>query len=238
MEILENFKTIEVESPVDIIIRQIRDLIVAGYLKTGDKLPSERKLSEKFGIGRTHIRNAIKKLEFFGVLKTLPQSGVIVNGADLVAMEGLITNVMKIENPDFFSLVETRCIMEVFSVQQAAKRRTKEDMVKLEKAHAAFEEKIKRNLPAENEDFIFHLNIAEASHNSVIKTLMLIVLPDILEIYRKENVCSNENNASNLLEEHRFILEAIRNKDAGMANKYMKDHLQEVLEFSKKKVRI
>jgi len=60
MEILDSFKAIEVESPVDKIIRQIRDLIIAGYLNPGDKLPSERKLSEKFSIGRTHIRNAIK----------------------------------------------------------------------------------------------------------------------------------------------------------------------------------
>lgn len=237
MEILDSFKTIEIDSPVDKIIRQIRDLIVAGYLSTGDKLPSERKLSEKFGIGRTHIRNAIKKLEFYGILTTHPQSGVVVNGADLCAMEGLITNVMKIERPDFFSLVETRCFMEIFSVQQAAIRRTEEDLLNLEEAHAALEEKIKNKLPAENEDFLFHLKIAEASHNSVIKTLMLIVLPDILEIYRKENVCTGDG-INKSFEEHKNILMAIRNKDSELAAKHMQEHLREVLEFSKKKMNV
>ena len=235
MEILDSFKTIEIESPVDKIIRQIRDLIVTGYLNTGDKLPSERKLSEKFGIGRTHIRNAIKKLEFYGILTTHPQSGVVVNGADLCAMEGFITNVMKIERPDFFSLVETRCIIEAFSVQQAAIRRTEEDLLKIEEAHAAWEEKIRSKLPAENEDFLLHLKIAEACHNSVIKTLMLIVLPDILDIYRKENVCTADGLEKSL-REHKNIIKAIRQKNPDLAVRYMKDHLRDVLNFSKKNI--
>ncbi|PKQ65050.1 GntR family transcriptional regulator [Labilibaculum filiforme] len=237
MGILESFKTIEVESPVDKIIRQIRDLIIAGYLKAGDKLPSERKLSDKFGIGRTHIRNAIKKLEFYGILTTNPQSGVIVNGTDMVAMAGLITNVMKIESPDFFSLVETRCFMEVFSVQQAASRRTKEDILKLQEALANYEAKVESDLPAEHEDFIFHIKIAEASHNSVIKTLMLIVLPDILEIYRNEKLCPKEEARKSLIE-HRNILNAIIEQDSSLATNYMNEHLKDVLEFSKKKLNL
>ncbi|WP_372755537.1 FadR/GntR family transcriptional regulator [Labilibaculum sp.] len=234
MEILESFKAIEVESPVDKIIRQIRDLIISGYLNAGDKLPSERKLSEKFGIGRTHIRNAIKKLEYFGILTTLPQKGVIVNGADMVAMEGLITNVMKIESPDFHSLVETRCFMEVFSAQNAAVRRTANDIENMEKALFAFENKVKKGLPAEHEDFVFHLKIAEASHNSVIKTLMLIVLPDILEIYRREHVCVASGSEKSILE-HENILKAIKEQHSDVASKYMQEHLNDVLEFSRKK---
>jgi GntR family transcriptional repressor for pyruvate dehydrogenase complex len=120
MELLENFKAIEVETPVDKIIRQIRELIITGYLRPGDKLPSERKLSEKLGVGRTYIRDAIKKLEFVGILSTLPQSGVIVNGVDISVMEGLLSNIMKIEKPDFHSLVETRVMMEKFMVQVAS----------------------------------------------------------------------------------------------------------------------
>lgn len=235
MELLENFKAIEVETPVDKIIRQIRGLIVAGYLKPGDKLPSERKLSEKLGVGRTYIRDAIKKLEFLGILNTLPQSGVVINGVDIAAMEGLLSNVMKIEKPDFHSLVETRVMMEEFSVQQAAMRRTKEDLVKMEFALDAYEKKISKGLQAENEDFNFHLKIAEAGHNSVIKTMMLIILPDILSIYRREKVCGAERYARTI-EEHHAILNSIRNQDEHSALKNMTLHLKDVLEFSKSKL--
>jgi len=235
MELLENFETIQVETPVDKIIRQIRGLIIAGYLKPGDKLPSERKLSEKLGVGRTYIRDAIKKLEFLGILNTLPQSGVVINGVDISAMEGLLSNVMKIEKPDFFSLVETRVMMEKFSVQQAAMRRTNEDIMKLEYALKAYEEKIKTGVPAENEDFAFHLKIAEAGHNSVIKTMMLIILPDILKIYRRENVCDDSKFEKTVNEHHR-ILEAIKNQDIDASDLYMTQHLKDVLKFSQSKL--
>ncbi|MCU4177674.1 FadR/GntR family transcriptional regulator [Carboxylicivirga sp. N1Y90] len=235
MELLENFKTIEVETPVDKIIRQIRGLIIAGYLKPGDKLPSERKLSEKLGVGRTYIRDAIKKLEFLGILNTLPQSGVVINGVDIAAMEGLLSNVMKLEKPDFHSLVETRVMMERHSVQQAAIRRTEEDIQKLEDALLAYEKKIEKGVSAENEDFVFHLRIAEAGHNSVIKTMMLIILPDILKIYRSEDVC-NESKLSKTFGEHRQILEAIKKQDVEASVQNMSTHLEDVLKFSKSKI--
>lgn len=235
MELLENFKAIEVETPVDKIIRQIRELIITGYLRPGDKLPSERKLSEKLGVGRTYIRDAIKKLEFVGILSTLPQSGVIVNGVDISVMEGLLSNIMKIEKPDFHSLVETRVMMEKFMVQVAAKRRTEEDIQAIKTALLKYEDRVEKNLPSENEDFIFHLKIAEASHNTVIKTMMLIILPDILKIYITEKVCNNERKIKRL-REHRGILKAIVDQDGDAAEKLVMHHLHDVIEFSKVKI--
>ena len=64
-DLLNSFKEIQVETPVDMIIRQIRELISSGQLNAGDKLPSERQLAEKLAVGRTYVRDAIKKLEFY-----------------------------------------------------------------------------------------------------------------------------------------------------------------------------
>ena len=63
-DLLKNFREIVIETPVDKIIRQIRELISSGQLKPGDRLPSERMMSERFGVGRTYVRDAIRKLEF------------------------------------------------------------------------------------------------------------------------------------------------------------------------------
>ena len=84
---LHNFQEIRIESPVDKIIRQIRELITSGQLNPGDKLPPERKLAERLGVGRSNVRDAIKKLEFYGILKTVPQSGTIVAGMGITALE-------------------------------------------------------------------------------------------------------------------------------------------------------
>ena len=110
--ILDNFSQIVVESPVDKIIRQIRDLITSGQLNPGDRLPSERKLCDRLGVGRTQLRDALRKLEFYGILKTHPQSGTIVAGMGIPALEGLITDMLGLQGNDFKSLVETRVILE------------------------------------------------------------------------------------------------------------------------------
>ena len=70
IDILNSFQKIQVESAIDKIIKQIRGLVVSRQLNPGDRLLSERKLLEKLGVGRGNVRDAIKKLEFYGILKT------------------------------------------------------------------------------------------------------------------------------------------------------------------------
>lgn len=231
MNFLESFKEIEVESPVDKIIKQIRNSIIAGQLNPGDRLPSERKLSELFGIGRTYVRDAIKQLEFYGILKTHPQSGTIVAGIDISAMEGLIANVIKLNENDFFHLVETRVVMETYACSQAAIRRSTKDIDELAEALEEHRTRVDANLPGVKEDFTFHLKIADASQNKVIKSLMLTLIPDILEIYRKLNVCG-DGRFYKSLDEHQTILDFITKQKPHEAEEAMRFHLKDVVEFS------
>ena len=231
MDILQNLKTIEVEDPVDKIIKQIRRLIISGTINPGDRLPSERKLSETFGIGRTYVRYAIKKLEFYGILKTLPQSGTIVSGADMTAMEGLISNVIKLNENDFFYLVETRVVMETFACSQAALRRSVKDIDELGEALDEYKSRVDQNLPGVKEDFNFHLKIAEASQNSVIKSMMMIIIPDIINIYRELNLCG-DGRFYKSLDEHHVILDAIIRQNPAEAKEAMKVHLKDIVDFS------
>ena len=90
------------------IIGKIRDLINYKNLEPGDKLPSERMLSDKFEVSRSNVRQAIQKLEFYGLLKSIPQSGTFVANIGAVAMNGMIDDILRLEDSDFKSLVETR----------------------------------------------------------------------------------------------------------------------------------
>jgi len=228
---LENFSEIRVETPVDKIIRQIRTLITTGQLSPGDKLPPERKLAERLGVGRTNVRDAIKKLEFYGILKTLPQSGTVVEGMGIIALEGLISDVLKIENSDFASLVETRVLLERQAARLAAERRSEEDIEGIKKALIAYEEKVKAGVQAVEEDLLFHLKIAEASKNSVLKSLMLIITPDIINSFIKLDVCK-DGETYQALEEHKVIVKHIIAQDVEKAGAAMNIHLQDVIEYS------
>lgn len=228
---LENFRAIKEETVTDKIIKQIRNLISSGQLNPGDRLPSERKLAEKMGVSRANVRNAIQKLEFYGILNTLPQSGTVVAGIGLIALEGLISDVLALEKSDFTSLVETRIILEINAAKLAAKRRTSDDILEIENALKAYEAKIRNKENAVEEDLMFHLKIAEASKNTVLKSLMLIITPDIVRNYIEYKVCDAQTEFK-ALKEHQQILEYITKKDGEAAGKMMARHLKDVTEFS------
>ncbi len=228
---LENLNKIQIENPVDLIITQIRDLITEGQLKPGEKLPPERKLAEHLGVSRSHVRAAISKLEFYGIVKILPQSGTVVTGIGLVALEGLITDILKIEKKDFKSLVETRVLLEKETARLAAIHRSENDIEEIENALVAYEGKLTKGENAVEEDLMIHLKIAEAGKNSVLKTLMMIITPDIVKNFINLKVCNDVNNIKTI-KEHRLIFESIVNQNPEEAIKYMDAHLKDVMSFS------
>lgn len=86
---------------------------------------------------------------------------------------------------------------------------------------------------AVEEDLLFHIKIAEASGNNVLKSLMLIITPDIVKNFTALNVCSDDRT-DKTVQEHRNILDFIVKQDPAAAEKAMREHLQEILDFSKK----
>lgn len=233
LDILKNFQEIQIESPVDKIIRQIRELITSGQLNPGDRLPPERKLSEVFGVGRTNVRDAIKKLEFYGILKTLPQSGTVVAGMGITALEGLISDVLIIENSDFAALIETRVLLETEAAKLAAERRTEQDIKNIEEALEAYRDKVELDESAVEEDLLFHLKIAEASKNTVLRSLMMIIIPDIIKNFIQLDVCK-DGRSYDALREHETILQYIIKQEPEKAAEAMRFHLKVVFEYSQK----
>ncbi|MEM6801376.1 MAG: FadR/GntR family transcriptional regulator [Bacteroidota bacterium] len=223
------FQEISLAKPSDKIIDQIRNLIRTGQLKPGDKLPPERKLVEQFGVGRGHVRDALKKLEFYGILKTLPQNGTVVSGLGVRALEGLISNVLQIEDPDFHSLVETRTMLEVKAVSLAAERRTSEDLIQISNALSDFRKKVDLEEVGVEEDLMFHLKITEASKNSVLRSLSMIIFPDMVKYSMNLNICG-DGRFRQSLQEHEEILEYIHSKDPEKAANAMRIHLEDMLE--------
>ncbi|GJM64129.1 FadR/GntR family transcriptional regulator [Persicobacter diffluens] len=230
------FDTIKVEKPADVIIRQIRELIEGGTLNAGDVLPPERRLSEQFGVGRSYVRDAIKKLEFYGVLKTLPQSGTVVAGLGIDAMRGVIANILELHDTDFHSLVETRAMLEYNAVHLAAKRRTESDLINIREALAKHEAAVLEKKKNTSElDFLFHLAICEAAHNATLKSLMMVIMPDVIDFFDAEAVCSTSSKLKSI-EEHKQVLKYIEEGDSKSARKAMEVHMAMVIEFSEKKL--
>ncbi|MFD2588707.1 FadR/GntR family transcriptional regulator [Croceitalea marina] len=227
VEVLTNTEKQDVQQS---IIAKLRDLIEYKNLEPGDKLPSERMLSEKFGVSRSNIREAIQKLEFYGILYSKPQSGTFIADIGRVAMSGMMEDILGLEEPDFKSLVETRILLELKTVRLAALRRTEEDLEALQSALNAYKKKVLNKEDALEEDLLFHLAIAKASKNSSMNTFMLIITPEIITNFEKYHVCDS-NQSFKGIQEHEDIFMAIKDQNPKRAKEMMKVHFNVLYQY-------
>jgi len=221
-------------SPQERIINYIRTALQTGELKPNMKLPAERKLAEQFNIGRAYVREALLKLETYGIIKTMPQSGRIIVGLDSIALDGLITDVMKLNSFDFESLAEMRVILEVNAAKLCAEKCTEADLKLIKVELDNYIDACTRGAEdIETYDFSFHRAIATASKNTVLKSMLMLITPNLMAIYKSKKVCAAEDTKSSSFHEHLEIYYSIENHNAKKAGAVMRQHLSNVLEFAR-----
>ncbi|MBC7722356.1 MAG: FadR family transcriptional regulator [Pedobacter sp.] len=224
-DVLDTLKIIKFETPVDKIINQLKQLIIQGHLKPGDRLPAERLLAEKFGVGRGFIREAIMKLEFYGLLKTSPQSGTYVSGFSLKIMDRIFSDIIKFNKDDFKALLEGRYYLELNAARLAASRRTEEDIVEMKDALIEFDKKYHENINGVDDDMLFHIKIAKATRNAFMESMLLLLVPDLIRYVNEQKISTKEQIFISV-NQHHTILNAIIKKDADAAEEAMKEHLK------------
>lgn len=214
----------------DEVISKIRDLINMKNLEPGDKLPSERMLSEKFNVSRGVIRDAIQRLDLYGLLISRPQSGTFIADIGITALNGMVDDILRLEEQDFKGLVETRILLELKTVRLASMRRTKEDLDNMKSALMAYSKKVSHGENAVQQDLLFHLAIAKASRNATINTFMLMITPEIITNFDKYHVC-DKGLALRGIDEHEAIYKAIEQQNPQLAKQKMKDHFSELYQY-------
>ena len=221
------------EQPQDILIRHIRKQLQNGELKPGMRLPAERKIAEQIGISRGHVRTALQTLESYGIVETKPQSGTFIVGLDVNAIDGLFADVLKLDAYDFASLAEMRGILEVNSARFCAERRTKNDLEAIHQALKAYEEAYaaKDKEKIYTTDFEFHRCIAAGCGNSTLRSMLMLITPDIMSTYQNHQLCVPFNPKP--LEEHQLLYRFIKEQRPEMSAAMMKTHLEGMLSFAK-----
>lgn len=222
-------KKLQTGSQMETVVKYIKEQLYSGILKPGERLPAERKLAEQLGVGRAHVRAAFQKLEFYGIVRTYPQSGTVVAEEKMQVLDRLITDALQIEQYDFKSLVYVRELLEGEAVRLCARNRTEEDLVQIEEALKECEDKFYTEERV-SKDFAYHQALARGAHNSVLASLLLIITPDVLRFYHQYRVCTVPQER--VAFEHREMLRLVREQDEEGAVAMTHLHLQALREFS------
>lgn len=182
----------------------LRDKILNGELPGGTKIVEE-KIAVELGVSRTPIRDAIRKLEY----------------------EGLVVK-KKVVNPtekDLRNMFNVRILLEGYSARCAATFMKESELEKLYEYVEIGRKGTKEEIMSANESF--HNDIVKASNNPVMIDI-IDRMQAIIYLFRKTVVIYNRPN---LIDEHEEMYEAIKERDGEKAEALMKKHLETDLNF-------
>ena len=205
------------------VTRRLLDLLSSGELLPGRRLPSERDLAERLGVGRATVREALATLEIIGVLETRQGAGSFVTGTTTTLLPQAIEWGLLLDQPETRDLVEARSLLERLSVELAAQRAAPED---LERLRGCLEEMEGSRSDSErfvDADVRFHFEIARMSGNSVVAA-MLHNIRSLLEVWIRR-ASQGDKRAQETLVEHRRIFDAISTGNAELARGAMAVHM-------------
>jgi len=201
--------------------------MLAGRLKPGDRLPSERELAEKLSVGRTSVREALKALSSLGLIKRTKE-GTFVNNEPASLRDHLSYSLLY-KQTTIKEIFETRRLFEIRLAALAAQRATEEDLMAMEKALSQDRGDVHSFV---NSDLAFHVAIAEAAQNKILYELFVTVQHLLFRSHwfymDNEGKTGHElvgQIMSRARRDHGRLLDAIRNQDMELAQEAMEDHL-------------
>lgn len=205
------------------VARALLDYILSGQVGPGEKLPSERQLSESFGVGRGVVREGLKSLGLLGLIEFRHGGGTYFRGANSELLPRVIEWGLMLGERHTTDLVEARQHLEKITTGLAAVRRTDDDLVAIEAALLQMRS-AKTTEEFVSADVAFHLAIADASGNTVLAN-MLKSISSLLRVWI-HRVMEAETSFDPSFHEHEPVFEAIRNHDLDAASGSMEEHMK------------
>lgn len=201
--------------------------ISSGRFGAGDWLPSERELSEQFGVSRTVIREAVRGLEAKGLIEVRSGRGAriaAVNSDQISESLALFVNgaqSQQLLGPSEIS--EVRETLELRLVELACERASDADVALIAESLDAMAAS-PRSEDAAHYDAEFHRRIALATHNALFVALLESLNMVMTPIRERSLAVDGRRQAT--LDEHSRVLDAIEKRDPAAARRSMVDHLE------------
>lgn len=214
---------VKLERPnlVDEVYLQMKELIASGEWKEGQKLASEQKLGEMFGVSRVVIREALQRVRSEKLIITRQGMGSFVSNPknyEKVVSEQEIK--VGISEDEYADLVEFRCCIEFRAIELAVKRATTEDFEKVNAALQAMEA-LSEDIDALSEaDYAFHYALVSCSKNPLLCKAMESCKPWMIQAFKATNKINDSLSWG--IDVHRNVYIKLMERDAKRAIQILK----------------
>ena len=223
------FEPVQQEKLSHGITRQIESLILRGILKPGERLPSERELSERMNVSRPSLREALADLQDRGLLTSKAGAGVYVAEVLGSAFAPALVKLFATHHDAVFDYISFRRDMEGLAAERAARLASDTDLKVIDAIYKKMEAAHRKRNPADEAhlDADFHLSIIEASHNIIMLHMMRSMYELLREgvFYNRTIMFKQRTTRDMLLEQHRKINEALQARDPAGARAAVESHL-------------
>ncbi len=222
------FEPVKNQRISDEILLQIRDAILGGKFKVGDRLPNERALAVQFAASRTSVREALRGLEQAGVIniKKGVNGGVFVADPDHRLVSRPFQTLLQLRKVTMDNIVEARLIFEPEAARLAAQRAKPEDLHALEQVIEKMTGAIESGEPPSSFDLAFHKLIAHAARNPILEMLSESMLEVASQVIT--GLHPSIDVLRHVVKRHREVFEAVRNRDGDLAFEAMSKHIIDV----------
>jgi len=223
------FEPVQQEKLSHGVIRQIEGLILRGVLRPGERLPSEREMSERMGVSRPSLREALADLQDRGLLSSRAGAGVYVADVLGSAFSPALVTLFATDNEAVFDYISFRRDMEGLAAERAARLASDTDLKVINTIFEKMEAAHKKRNPADEAqlDADFHLSIIEASHNIIMLHMMRSMYELLREgvFYNRSIMFKQRMTRDTLLDQHRVINTALQSRDPDGARRAVEAHL-------------
>lgn len=206
----------------------VREQLLSGRLKVGDRLLPERELATRLGVSRPVIREVLRALAAIGVIEIRHGHGSIVREPDLSEMGDLFTLMLAQKADVIDDVMEARIAIERHAIRLACARATAADINRLEDALNAIRATVRDPEGGGEADFQFHARLVEAAHSPTLSSLYAAIsnLLKRSHMQRRVRITDIAGIDTYLIDHHREILAAILSRDADQADRLLARHFE------------
>lgn len=215
------------EGLADRVYRELLAQIIAGHWREGDRMTTEQALAEQFNTSRPTVREALSRLRADGIVSSRQGAGTFV----VRRPDPDVPRFMPLESmSDVRRVLEFRIVVESGAAALAATAADDADLVRLRSALQRLAAAVRAQTLGVDEDFEFHLAVAQATHNQYFVSLIASIQPHMefgMNLLRNFSLNRQDERVARVQAEHGDIVEAIASRDPARAEQAMRTHLEE-----------
>jgi GntR family transcriptional repressor for pyruvate dehydrogenase complex len=222
--LVASLRPVERKKIYETIVEQMRDMVESHTWKPGERLPSERELTQMLEVGRTSVREALRILEAMGYIDIRPGDGSYVR--DNVVFTTSLQKMLEAVQGDelFVEVLEARELLEAQIAFLAAENASPEEVADLEAIVDRQERSMQAGLDGVDENIEFHLRVTEITGNRVLVEMQQFLFK--LAHQGIQNLFQITGLPQESVRQHREIIAAVSEHQSAKAQKLMVDHVR------------